>query len=468
MYTSQGEEHMDYHKVLVVDDDKDSRDTLVELLKGEDFEVCGVDNGEAALHLYKEKDFGIVLTDLKMPKIDGLQLLEQVKSISPQSIVIVFTGYASIETAVKAMKLGAYDYIVKPFMFEEIKIIFQRAIEYQKLQNENIFLKQNLKAKYRFQNIIGDSKEMEEIFHFVEKIANTDSTILIFGESGTGKELVARAIHFNSDRRNKPLISVNCGAIPEDLLESEMFGHEKGAFTGAIKTRIGRFEMANEGTIFLDEISDMSPSLQAKLLRVLQEHEFERVGGIKTIKVDIRVITATNQDLEKAVEQGRFREDLFYRLNVIPIKLPPLRERKSDIPLLVSHFISRFNQEKNCTVKGLSRECLEYFMKYPWPGNVRELENMLERLVILKGDGTIEVSDLPEKVVDAEVEPFPIIIPNSGISFDMAVSEFEKRLILQALEKTNWVKNRAAKLLHLNRTTLVEKMKRINLNKESD
>jgi DNA-binding NtrC family response regulator len=458
---------MDYHKVLVVEDDKDSRDSLVELLKGEDFEVWGVDNGETALHLFKEKDFGIILTDLKMPKVDGLQLLESVKSVNPQSIVIVFTGYASIDTAVKAMKLGAYDYIVKPFIFEEIKIILQRAIEYEKLQSENLILKQNLKAKYRFQNIIGDSKNMQEIFRYVEKIANTDSTVLIYGESGTGKELIARAIHFNSDRRNKPLISVNCGAIPEDLLESEMFGHEKGAFTGAIKTRMGRFELANAGTIFLDEIVDMSPSLQVKLLRVLQVHEFERVGGVNTIKVDIRVIAATNQDLEKAVKQGKFREDLFYRLNVIPIKLPALRERKSDIPLLVNHFIDRFNQEKNCKVNGLSKECMEYFMKYPWPGNVRELENMLERLVILKGGGTIETSDLPEKILNGELDPFPINIPEGGISFDVAVNEFEKRLILQALRKSDWVKNRAAKLLHLNRTTLVEKIKRINLTKES-
>jgi len=458
---------MDYHKVLVVDDDKDSRDSLVELLKGEDFEVWGMDSGGAALDILKEKDPGIILTDLKMPKMDGLQLLEQIKSTSPQSIVVVFTGYASIETAVKAMKLGAYDYIVKPFLFEEIKIILQRAIEYQKLQNENILLKQNLKAKYRFQNIIGDSENIEEIFRYVEKIANTDSTILISGESGTGKELIARAIHFNSDRRNRPLISVNCGAIPEDLLESEMFGHEKGSFTGAIKTRIGRFEMANGGTIFLDEITDMSPGLQVKLLRVLQEHEFERVGGVKTIKVDIRVIAATNQDLEKAVAQGKFREDLYYRLNVIPIKLPPLRERKSDIPLLVNHFIDRFNKEKNCKIKGLSKECIEHLINYPWPGNVRELENMLERLVILKGEGTIEASDLPEKVLNSELDSFPISIPDSGISFDVAVNEFEKGLILNALKKSNWVKNRAAKLLHLNRTTLVEKMKRINLTKES-
>jgi DNA-binding NtrC family response regulator len=450
-----------------VDDDKDSRDSLVELLKGEDFEVWGMDSGGAALDILKEKDPGIILTDLKMPKMDGLQLLEQIKSTSPQSVVVVFTGYASIETAVKAMKLGAYDYIVKPFLFEEIKIILQRAIEYQKLQNENILLKQNLKAKYRFQNIIGDSENIEEIFQYVEKIANTDSTILISGESGTGKELIARAIHFNSDRRNRPLISVNCGAIPEDLLESEMFGHEKGSFTGAIKTRIGRFEMANGGTIFLDEITDMSPGLQVKLLRVLQEHEFERVGGVKTIKVDIRVIAATNQDLEKAVAQGKFREDLYYRLNVIPIKLPPLRERKSDIPLLVNHFIDRFNKEKNCKIKGLSKECIEHLINYPWPGNVRELENMLERLVILKGEGTIEASDLPEKVLNSELDSFPISIPDSGISFDVAVNEFEKGLILNALKKSNWVKNRAAKLLHLNRTTLVEKMKRINLTKES-
>lgn len=458
---------MNYNKVLVVDDDKDSRDTLIELLKGEQYEAVGVDNGENALKLFKEQDYGIVLTDLKMPKIDGLQLLEKIKNINPQTIVILFTGFASIETAVKAMKLGAYDYIVKPFIFEEIKIILQRAIEYEKLQNENFLLKQHLKNKYNFQNIIGNCDNMQEIFRIIEKIANTDSTVIIYGESGTGKELIAKAIHFNSNRRNRPLISVNCGAIPEDLLESEMFGHEKGAFTGAIKTRIGRFEMADGGTIFLDEVGDMSPSLQAKLLRVLQERQFERVGGVHTIKVDIRIIAATNKDLEKNVKEGKFRDDLFYRLNVIPIKIPPLRERKSDIPLLVNHFLNKFNQEKKCNVKGFTRECMEYLMKYNWPGNVRELENIIERLVILKGEGMIETSDLPEKILGGDLEPLLTPIPETGISFDLAVSEFEKRLILQALKRTNWVKNRAAKLLHMNRTTLIEKMKRINISKES-
>ena len=310
---------------------------------------------------------------------------------------------------------------------------------------------------------------MQQVFQFIEKIAATNSTVLICGESGTGKELVARAIHYNSDRKNEPMIPVNCGAIPEDLLESELFGYEKGAFTGAVKTRVGRFELANGGTIFLDEIGDMSPSLQVKILRVLQEHEFERVGGVKSIKVDIRIIAATHRDLEKAVKQGTFREDLYYRLNVIPLVLPPLRERKSDIPLLTQYFIEKFNAGKKQQIEGISPEALKCFMEYRWPGNVRELENIIERLVILKGEGRLEQEDVPEKLMGAEgMDALPsLTIPDGGLSFNTAVSEFEKELILRALNKTNWVKNRAAKLLQLKRTTLVEKMKKIKLTREN-
>jgi transcriptional regulator with GAF, ATPase, and Fis domain len=349
--------------------------------------------------------------------------------------------------------------------------VIARALEYQKLKTENVFLQGQLKAKYRFTNLIGDSDAMQQVFQMIEKIASTNSTVLICGESGTGKELVARAIHYNSDRRDQPMVPVNCGAIPEDLLESELFGYEKGAFTGALKTRIGRFELAHGGTIFLDEIGDMSPALQVKILRILQEHEFERVGGIRSIKVDIRVIAATHRDLELAVKKGTFREDLYYRLNVIPLVIPPLRERKYDIPLLVRHFIEKFNTEKKRAIKGISPEALNCFTQYDWPGNVRELENLIERLVILKEEGTIEREDLPEKIFGSAsaggMLP-PPDIPDDGISLTTAVSEFEKELIIRALKKSNWVKNRAAKLLNLKRTTLVEKMKKINLSRDNE
>ncbi len=452
-------------RILVVDDEGRNREFLKELLEVEGFDVETAKDGQEAIEILENMDFDLVLTDLKMPRADGLSVLEGLRRINPQTVAIVFTGYGSIDTAVKAVKLGAYDYITKPLKIEEIMLVIQRALEHRKLALENEMLRRQLKRKYKFDNIIGDSESMEEVFRLVEKIANTDSTVLIYGESGTGKELIARAIHFNSDRRERPLIPVNCGAIPEELLESELFGHEQGAFTGATRTRIGRFELGNGGTIFLDEIGDMSPALQVKVLRVLQEHEFERVGGMKTIKVDIRVIAATNKDLERNVAEGKFREDLFYRLNVIPIQLPPLRERRSDIPLLVNHFVEMYNEKNRHNVSGVTPEAMDLLMNYDWPGNVRELENMIERIVILKGEGTTEPGDLSEKVLASNsrsVHP-RIQIPENGISFNTAVTEFERELILQALNRTNWVKNKAAKLLNLNRTTLVEKMKKINL-----
>jgi DNA-binding NtrC family response regulator len=459
---------MERKSILIVEDEKSTRDTMFDLLSEAGYEVHGAEDGEEAIEMVNKYSFNLVITDLKMPKGDGLQVLEQVKKIDSQTIVIICTGYGTVDTAVRAMRLGAYDYITKPIKAEEMKLVVQKALDYQRLQAENVLLQKQLKAKYRFKNLIGDSDIMQQTFQFIEKIAMTNSTVLVYGESGTGKELVARAIHYNSDRRNEPMVPVNCGAIPEDLLESELFGYEKGAFTGALKTRIGRFELANGGTVFLDEIGDMSPALQVKILRVLQEHEFERVGGVKSIKVDIRVIAATHRDLEKAVDQGVFREDLFYRLNVIPITIPPLRERKSDIPLLIHHFIEKYNRGKKQNMKGISPEAIKYFMRYTWPGNVRELENIIERLVILKGEGILEPEDLPEKLLGTGWEDrVPSIdIPDSGISFNTAVSEFEKELILRALNKTNWVKNRAAKLLQLKRTTLVEKMKKIQLTRE--
>ena len=454
--------------ILVVEDEVSTRDTMLDLLSEVGYEVKGAQDGVEAMEMVEEYSFNLVITDLKMPKGDGLQVLEEVKKVNPQIMVIICTGYGTVDTAVKAMRLGAYDYITKPIKTEEMKLVVQRAMDYQRLQAENVLLQKQLKAKYRFKNLIGDSDLMQQVFQFIEKIAATNSTVLICGESGTGKELVAKAIHYNSDRKNEPMIPVNCGAIPEDLLESELFGYEKGAFTGALKTRIGRFELADRGTIFLDEIGDMSPALQVKILRVLQEHEFERVGGVKSIKVDIRIIAATHRDLEQAVKQGLFREDLYYRLNVIPITIPPLRERRSDIPLLTHHFMKKFNRGKKQNVKGVSPESMNHLLRYQWPGNVRELENIIERLVILKGEGIIEKEDLPEKLLGTEwTEGTPSLeIPESGISFNTAVSEFERKLILRALNKTNWIKNRAAKLLQLKRTTLIEKMKKIQLTRE--
>ena len=452
-------------RILVIDDEGRNREFLKEFLDVEGFDVETAKDGQEGIEILEKMDFDLVLTDLKMPRADGLAVLEGLQRINPQTVAIVFTGFGSIDTAVKAVKLGAYDYITKPLKMEEISLVIHRALEHRKLSLENEMLRRQLKRKYKFDNIVGDSEGMQQVFRLVEKIANTDSTVLIYGESGTGKELIARAIHFNSDRRERPLIPVNCGAIPEELLESELFGHEQGAFTGATRTRIGRFELGNGGTIFLDEIGDMSPALQVKILRVLQEHEFERVGGMKTIKVDIRVIAATNKDLEKNVAEGKFREDLFYRLNVIPIQLPPLRDRPADIPLLVNHFTQMYNGKNGHNITGVSPEAMELLTSYEWPGNVRELENMIERIVILKGEGLIEPGDLSEKILASDSGTLHprVRIPENGISFNTAVTEFERELILQALNRTNWVKNKAAKLLNLNRTTLVEKMKKINL-----
>jgi Nif-specific regulatory protein len=452
-------------KILLIDDSADMLTHLSEYLKNEGYDVEASTEGEKALSMIERKSYDIILTDLMMPNPDGMEVLKYVTQHSRESICIILTGYGTIKNAVEAVKLGAFDYLTKPVKMDEILITLRRALEFRDLKRENQNLKNQLKKKYKFENIIGDSDKMHQIFETIEKVADTDSTILILGESGTGKELIAKAIHYNSYRREGPFIPVNCAAIPSELLESELFGHEKGAFTNAIRTRIGRFELANGGTVFLDEIGDMSPNLQSKLLRVLQERQFERIGGVKTVKIDIRIIAATHQDLKAAVEQGKFRQDLYYRLNVIPIQVPPLRERKSDIPLLLHHFLNHFNRSKKRRIQGISNEALSRFMEYYWPGNVRELENIIERVVILTNNDRITVQDLPEKIQSLSgVEQAPLLeIPEEGISLDNAINEFEKKLILQALNKTGWIKNKAAQLLNLNRTTLIEKIKRQNL-----
>ena len=452
-------------RILVVDDEEINREFLQEALAHEGYEVEAVADGFTALERLKQQFFHVILSDLKMPQMSGVELLHQLKEITPATVGIIFTGYATIETAVQAVKAGAYDYVTKPFRIEEVLLLLQRALEFQRLNRENISLRKQLKAKYRFENIVSDHESMQAIFEVVEKVSDSDSTILIYGESGTGKELIARAIHYNSYRQDKPLVPINCGAIPGELLESELFGYEKGAFTGATSLRIGRFELANGGTVFLDEIGEMSPALQVKILRVLQEREFERVGGTRTIKVDVRIIAATNKNLEESVAKNQFREDLFYRLNVIPIHIPPLRERKSDLPLLVAHFIERFNAEKKRHLEGITPEALEILQRYSWPGNVRELENLIERIAILKGSGIITPHDLPEKLTQAFANGSvpDVDIPNGGLDFDDAVQAFEKQLLTKALERTRGVKSKAAELLHMNRTTLVEKVKKLRL-----
>ena len=452
-------------KILIADDDELNRDNITQLLQDE-YEIKAVCDGREGMEAFLENNFDLVITDLRMPNIDGMEFLKFIKENNRDVIVIIITGYGTISTAVMAMKMGAFDFIIRPIKDDLVKLSVSRAMSFAKLRDENISMKEDLRERLYFDKIIGNSDCMKKVFDTIDKVSTSDSTILITGESGTGKELVARAIHFKSDRRSQPLIPVNCGAIPEDLLESELFGHEKGAFTGAIRNRMGRFELAEGGTIFLDEIGDMSPSLQVKVLRAIQEKQFERIGGVKTINADVRIIAATNQNLEKAVEEKRFREDLFYRINVIPVNLPTLHERGSDILILANHFLTHFNKLKRKNVDRISPEAANYFMHYKWPGNVRELQNLIEMLVVMKEKGEICAADLPPKFRQGQavIEKLPnIAITEEGINFNERVSQLEKDLLLKALKMSGGVKNRAAKLLNLNRTTLVEKLKRLNI-----
>lgn len=389
--------------VLVVDDEKNWLIVLEEILQDEGYEVLTADNAHDALQLAMNNDVDVVVTDMKMPEIDGITLLDRLHRAKPDVPIIIMTAYGTVEKAVEAMKKGAFDYICKPFTNEEFLVVVSKALEHFRLITANRKLQREVEERYRFDNLVGKSAVMRRLFDTIEKIAPSKATVLITGESGTGKELIARAIHYHSPRRDKPFVSVNCGALPETLLESELFGHEKGAFTGAIQRRKGRFELAHEGTLFLDEISEMSPHLQVKLLRVLQEMEFERVGGMETIRVDVRIIAASNRDLKTEMEEGRFRQDLFYRLNVVHIQVPPLRERKEDIPLLVQHFLTRYAGElgKGVPVR-VHPEAMRCLIEYHWPGNVRELENVIERALILATGDEITLRDLPEEIRNPE------------------------------------------------------------------
>jgi DNA-binding NtrC family response regulator len=455
--------------VLVVDDEELYRRALERILRRVGYEVITARDAKEALALVAEQPPELVLSDIQMPGINGLELVRQIKDVAPDLPCIVVTGYGSAEQSVEALRAGAFWYLEKPFdqgHLDVVRRLVQQAIEMGQLKAENRLLHRELRSRFGFQSIVGTSPALRHMLDIVAKVAETDSTVLITGESGTGKELIARALHYNSPRAERMFTTVNCGAIPEALLESELFGHVKGAFTNADSNREGRFSVADGGTIFLDEIGDMSPNLQVKLLRVLQEMTFEPVGSSHTQTVDVRVVAATNQDLEQAIAEKRFRSDLFYRLNVIPIEAPPLRVRAEDVPLLAQHFLEQARQDKGTAVDGFSHEAMNVLVRHTWPGNVRELENLVERLVVLSSGPQIETEDLPASVLPpiptTHTVPAPSV-PSSGLSFRDVVDDFETDLILQALEQTHWNKNQAAKLLGLNRTTLIEKIKKKGL-----
>ncbi|MBU0567857.1 sigma-54 dependent transcriptional regulator [bacterium] len=445
--------------ILVVDDDESLSRIIEYQLKEEGYRVIVSNDGPTGLARVKEEKIALAIIDLQMPGMGGMDTLKEARKIDRDLVMIMITAYGTIETAVAAMKLGAYDYITKPFNKDELKMAVAKALEMRRLRSENVHLRQELKEKYGFRNIIGASPKMQEVYDLVSQVAGSDISVLILGETGTGKELVARAIHYNSPRRNSPFVILNCAAIPDELLESELFGHVKGAFTGAIRDKAGKFEAADTGTIFLDEIGELKGGLQAKLLRVLQDQEFDKVGGTKPIKVDTRIVSATNKDLEAEAREGQFREDLYYRLNVVSIKLPPLRERREDVPLLTNHFLKKHSPKK--TPKKLAPETLDLLMKYDWPGNVRELENVIERAIVLGKDKEILPGDLPQKIQNLEKHRKVVVldVPDTGVALD----EVEKELILTALKRTGGNQTRAARFLGISRSALLYRMEKHSL-----
>jgi DNA-binding NtrC family response regulator len=448
--------------LLFVEDETAFRTVNVERLRENGFEVAEAETGERALELLEQFAFDVVISDLLLPGIDGVQVIESAVRRYPRIIGVIITGERKdIRSAVAALKRGVNDFLTKPYQFDELMHVLRKALEQQRLTAENAYLRSQLEERYQFGGILGRSRPMQSLFQLLETVARTSSTILVTGETGTGKEVVARAIHHNSARRANRFVALNCSAIPETLLEAELFGHARGAFTGAIATREGRFEQAHKGTLFLDEIGTTSPALQMKLLRALQEREFERVGDNQTIKVDVRVIAATNSDLTRMVAAGTFREDLFYRLNVIPIQLPPLRERRDDIPLLVKHFLAKFSAD---TAVHTSQSAMRALMAYHWPGNVRQLENAVERAVALcSGRQEITVADLPievQSVPESETLSF-VEFPDEGLDLPKYLASVERDLIHRALDRTQGNRNKAADLLRIKRTTLVEKLRRI-------
>jgi DNA-binding NtrC family response regulator len=441
-------------RILIVEDDDLMRELMTKILAGEHYHIFQASSGEEALKLLQEQAIDLVLTDLRLTGMNGLQLLTEVRTFDQEIVVIVMTAYASVETAVEAMRKGAYDYLTKPFINDEIRVMLRRALNQRHLSRENRHLKRELRERYRFENIVGNSEAMEKVYRLIEKMSGISSNVLIVGETGTGKELVARAIHYNSERSDRPFVAVNCGALTESLLESELFGHLKGAFTGAIANQEGFFRKADKGTLFLDEISEVSHGLQVRLLRAIQEREVIPVGGREPLRFDVRLIAATNRLLEDEVKKGTFREDLFYRINVITIPLPPLRDRKEDVPLLVNHFLQKYAQRLGKPSVKILREAMQALVNYDWPGNVRELENMIERAVALCEEDLIERTDLPDKLTQVKIAIRDLD------EYEMTLDALEEQHIKKVLQKVNGDKVKASQILGINLSTLYRKLAR--------
>lgn len=447
--------------ILVVDDDASQRRLIEFWLQEEGHSVITANDGKAGLHTFEQKSPCLVITDLRMPGMDGLDLLGRIRGMNLETPVILITAFGTVANAVDAMKLGAFDYILKPLNPDELKLSVHRALERKQLVDENLYLRDFAQTTFRFENLIGNSRKMRDVFEVASQVARRDSTVLIIGESGTGKELLAKAIHQNSLRVKKPFVTINCGAIPENLIESELFGHRKGSFTGALTDRVGKFEAANEGTIFLDEIGDLTPNLQIRLLRVIQEREIDKIGHPHPIKVNVRIVAATHRNLRTMVEDSQFREDLFYRLSVVTINLPPLRERKEDIPLLVEHFLKKHCSRYQIPLLTISDDAMEVLARHNWPGNVRELENMIEHLVVLGKGDVVKPEHLPAEMRQGKsrISNISLKLPDEGISLE----EVEKEILLQALEKHDWHQTKAARYLDISRKTLIYRMEKYGL-----
>ena len=443
-------------KILVIDDDNSLRRVLEYNLQEEGYDVQAASSGEEGLYLFGKSQPNLVITDMKMSGMDGLMVLKSIKERSSETLVVIITAFGTVDVAVEAMKAGAYDYITKPFNRDALKLTVSKALQFSGLAEENKRLKSELSDKADFRKIVGSSKEMEKVFEVIRKVADTEAAILITGESGTGKELVARSIHANSSRRDAPFVAINCAAIPRDLLESELFGHVKGSFTGAVKDKTGKFQSAEGGTLFLDEVGELPLELQPKLLRALQEKEVEPVGGTKVQKLDVRVVSATNLNIDKAIADGTFREDLYYRLAVIPLHLPSLRERRKDIPLLIKYFCSKHGSEKVT----FDKDALETLVMYPWPGNVRELENTIERLLIMRNSDVIGIDELPEKLLENDAKGSAVIkLPDEGYSLE----QLEREVVIMALERNGWNQTAAARFLRIPRHTLIYRLEKYGI-----
>jgi two-component system response regulator PilR (NtrC family) len=459
-------------RILVVDDEESIREFLEIMLKKEGYEVTCAEDGAKARDLLTKKSFDLVISDLQMPNMTGIELLKYVKESYPELVFMMITAFGTTESAVEAMKMGAYDYLTKPFKIDEVRMNIQNALRAKSLEVENRVLKKELTKEYSFQNLVGNSEEMHRIYDLVKRVSQTPTNVLITGESGTGKEVVAKAIHYNGPLKDKPFVTINCGAIPEQLMESEMFGHKKGSFTGAVADKAGLFEVADGGTLFLDEVGELPVTIQVKLLRAIQERVIRRVGATEDIKVDVRICAATNRDLEDMVKEGTFRQDLFYRLNVINIRTPALRERRDDIPLLANHFLKKYNDRLTKTIGAISTEAMEMLKKYDYPGNVRELENIIERTVALEGGATILPESLPPFVNTPSgrkmASSHEIEIGEDGIDLDKVMGQIEKELLVKAIHSSNGIKKKAAKLLHITFRSMRYRVEKYGLGSADD